>query len=146
MEVRIEPSMADLDAPMLYDDLREEDMMECIGLMHHPKDAVVLSFQTSSKCYSVKTTEDGLLACFGVAPREGFGVAWLLGTRNFYKIKKKFVKESRMWVDDLMEGFDYLTNYVMEANTLSMRWLTWLGATFEDCNYPGYKAFKIERK
>lgn len=121
-------------------------MMECIGLMHHPKDAVVLSFQTSSKCYSVKTTEDGLLACFGVAPREGFGVAWLLGTRNFYKIKKKFVKESRMWVDDLMEGFDYLTNYVMEANTLSMRWLTWLGATFEDCNYPGYKAFKIERK
>ena len=110
MEVRIEPSMADLDAPMLYEDLREEDMMECIGLMHHPRDAVALSFQTSSKCYSVKTTEDGLLACFGVAPREGFGVAWLLGTRNFYKIKKKFVKESRMWVDDLMEGFDYLTN------------------------------------
>ena len=55
MEVRIEPSMADLDAPMLYEDLREEDMMECIGLMHHPRDAVALSFQTSSKCYSVKT-------------------------------------------------------------------------------------------
>lgn len=146
MEVRIEPSMADLDAPMLYEDLREEDMMECIGLMHHPRDAVYSSFEASSKCYSVKTCQDGLLACFGVSPRENIGIAWLLGTRNFYKIKKKFVKESQMWIDDLMDGFDYLTNYVMEANTLSVRWLTWLGANFEDCNYPGYKSFKIERK
>jgi hypothetical protein len=120
MEVRIEPSMADLDAPTLYDDLREEDMMECIGLMFHPKDAVYNSFESSSKCYSVRTCQDGLLACFGVSPRGNIGVAWLLGTRNFYKIKKKFVKESQMWIDDLMDGFDYLTNYVTECQVVDL--------------------------
>jgi hypothetical protein len=146
MEVKIEKAYAVEDAPLLYDDLREADMMECIGLMFHPRDAVYGSFESSSKCYSVKTDQDGLLACFGVSPRENIGVCWLLGTRNFYKVKKKFVKESQMWVDDLMDGFDYLTNYIMEANTLSMRWLKWLGASFEDCNIPGYKSFKIERK
>ena len=146
MEVRIEEAMADLDAPMLYEDLREADMMECIGLMHHPRDAVFSSFEVSSKVFSVKTCQDGLLASFGVSPRGNVGIVWLLGTRNFYKIKKKFIKESQQWIDELMDGFDYLTNYVMEANTLSMRWLTWLGATFEDCNIPGYKSFKIERK
>jgi len=104
------------------------------------------SFESSSKCYSVKTDQDGLLASFGVSPRDNIGVCWLLGTRNFYKVKKKFVKESQMWIDDLMDGFDYLTNYVMEANTLSVKWLTWLGASFQDCNIPGYKSFKIERK
>ena len=70
--------MSDLDAPMLYEDLREEDMMECIGLMHHPRDAVYSSFEASSKCYSVKDCQDGLLACFGVSPRENIGIAWLL--------------------------------------------------------------------
>ena len=146
MEVRIQEATADLDAPMLYEDLREADMMECIGLMHHPRDAVFSSFEVSSKVFSVKTDQDGLLASFGVSPRGNVGIVWLLGTRNFYKIKKKFIKESQQWIDELMDGFDYLTNYVMEANTLSMRWLTWLGASFEDCNIPGYKSFKIERK
>ena len=146
MEVKIEKAYAVEDAHLLYDDLREEDMMECIGLMHHPRDAVYGSFESSSKCYSVKTDQDGLLASFGVSPGGIIGVCWLLGTRNFYKVKKKFVKESQMWIDDLMDGFDYLTNYVMEANTLSVKWLTWLGASFQDCNIPGYKSLKIERK
>ncbi len=54
MGLRVEQAQPDMDAFELYDDMREEDMMECIGLMHHPKDAVNLSFQTSSKVYSIK--------------------------------------------------------------------------------------------
>ena len=59
MGLRVEEAQRDMDAFELYDDLREEDMMECIGLMHHPKDAVNLSFQTSSKVYSLRGN-DGL--------------------------------------------------------------------------------------
>jgi hypothetical protein len=40
MEVRVEEAQPDMDVFDLYDDMREEDMMECIGLMHHPKDAI----------------------------------------------------------------------------------------------------------
>ena len=53
MELRIDEAQGDMDAADLYEDLREEDMLEILGLMHHPRDAVYMSYGTSSKCYSV---------------------------------------------------------------------------------------------
>jgi len=47
---------------------------------------------------------------------------------------------------DLLDGFDYLTNYVMRSNKLSIKWLEWLGAEFSDCQYEGYLSFILERK
>jgi hypothetical protein len=35
---------------------------------------------------------------------------------------------------------------VMKTNTLSYRWLKWLGAEFSDCQYDGYMSFILERK
>ena len=145
MGLRVEEAQRDMDAFELYDDMREEDMMECIGLMHHPKDAVNLSFETSSKCYSLRDN-DGLYCSFGVVPNDNVGVVWLLGTRRLATAKKYFVKHSQKWVDELMIGFDYLTNMVMTTNALSMRWLKWLGAEFNDCQYDGYQSFILERK
>ena len=34
MELRIDEAQLDIDAPDLYEDLREEDMLEILGLMH----------------------------------------------------------------------------------------------------------------
>ena len=93
MGLRVEEAQRDMDAFELYDDMREEDMMECIGLMHHPKDAVNLSFETSSKCYSLRDN-DGLYCSFGVSPCENVGVVWLLGTRRLAGAKKYFVKNA----------------------------------------------------
>jgi hypothetical protein len=56
------------------------------------------------------------------------------------------VQHSQKWVDEMMMGFDFLTNVVMKTNTLSMRWLKWLGAEFSDCQYDGYMSFILERK
>ena len=145
MEVRVEEAQPDMDVFDLYDDMREEDMMECIGLMHHPKDAIDVSFEISTKCYSVRS-EEGLHCCFGVAPRDNVGVVWLLGTRKLPKIRKYFLKNSKRYVDELMIGFDYLTNVIMKTNTLSYRWLQWLGAEFNDCHLDGYQSFILERK
>ena len=44
MELRIDEAQPDMDAVDLYEDLREEDMLEILGLMHHPKDAVIMSY------------------------------------------------------------------------------------------------------
>ena len=41
MELRIDEAQPDMDAVDLYEDLREEDMLEILGLMHHPRDAVM---------------------------------------------------------------------------------------------------------
>jgi len=148
MELRIDEAQLDMDAPDLYEDLREEDMLEILGLMHHPRDAVYMSYHTSSKCYSVKDEWNNLYCSFGVAPIKGsnIGSAWLLGTRRLPQIKKFFLKHSKERMLGLMDGFDYLTNFVMRSNTLSMRWLEWLGAEFNDCQYENYLSFILERK
>jgi hypothetical protein len=148
MELRIDEAQLDMDAPDLYEDLREEDMLEILGLMHHPRDAVYMSYHTSSKCYSVKDEWNNLYCSFGVSPIKGsnIGSAWLLGTRRLPQIKKFFLKHSKERMLGLMDGFDYLTNFVMRSNTLSMRWLEWLGAEFNDCQYENYLSFILERK
>ena len=148
MELRIDEAQLDMDAPDLYEDLREEDMLEILGLMHHPRDAVYMSYGTSSKCYSVKDEMNNLYCSFGVAPINGtnIGSAWLLGTRRLPQIKKFFLKHSKERMLGLLDGFDYLTNFVMRSNTLSMRWLEWLGAEFNDCQYENYLSFILERK
>ena len=148
MELRIEEAQGDMDAADLYEDLREEDMLEILGLMHHPRDAVYMSYATSSKCYSVKDEMNNLYCSFGVAPINGtnIGSAWLLGTRRLPKIKKFFLQNSKEKVADLLDGFDYLTNFVMRTNKLSIRWLEWLGAEFNDCQYENYLSFILERK
>ena len=97
MELRIDEAQGDMDAVDLYEDLREEDMLEILGLMHHPRDAVYMSYATSSKCYSVKDDSNYLYCSFGVTPIEGtnIGSAWLLGTRRLPKIKKFFLQHSK---------------------------------------------------
>ena len=148
MELRIDEAHKDMDPVDLYDDLREEDMLEILGLMHHPRDAVYMSYATSTKCYSVKDEYNNLYCSFGVAPINGtnIGSAWLLGTRRLPKIKKFFLKHSAEKVSELLDGFDYLTNFVMRSNKLSIRWLEWLGAEFNDCQFENYLSFILERK
>lgn len=148
MELRIEDAQPDIDAVDLYEDLREEDMLEILGLSTHPKDAVIMSYATSSKCYSVKDEYNNLYCSFGVTAINGtnIGSAWLLGTRRLPKIKKFFMKHSKERMEGLLDGFDYLTNFVMKSNTLSYRWLKWLGAEFNDCQFDGYLSFILERK
>jgi hypothetical protein len=46
MELRIDEAQGDMDAVDLYEDLREEDMLEILGLMSHPRDAVYMSYAT----------------------------------------------------------------------------------------------------
>jgi len=148
MELRIDEAQGDMDAADLYEDLREEDMLEILGLMSHPRDAVYMSYATSSKCYSVRDEMNNLYCSFGVAPINGtnIGSAWLLGTRRLPNIKKFFLKHSAEKVEDLLNGFDYLTNFVMRSNKLSIRWLEWLGAEFNDCQFENYLSFILERK
>lgn len=148
MELRIDDAQLDMDAVDLYEDLREDDMLEILGLNHHPRDAVYMSYSCSSKCYSVKDEMNNLYCSFGVAPIKGtnIGSAWLLGTRRLPTIKKFFIKNSVERMEELLEGFDYLTNFVMRSNKLSIKWLEWLGAEFQDCQFQGYLSFVLERK
>lgn len=136
------------DGPALYERMRVEDMLECIGLGFHPREACEQSYELSEKCYSIKTRDYMLIASFGVCPTDDpkVGCAWLLGTDLMPTIKKTFVKHSKEYLDELMGDYDYLTNIVSMNNKLSVRWLTWLGAEFGESHGSDYRRFIINRK
>ena len=69
---------------------------------------------------------------------------WLLGTHRMHLIKRSFIKYSKEWLNRLFnDSYNVLTNYVMIENELSIRWLKWLGAVFNESNIEGYQQFSF---
>jgi hypothetical protein len=145
-DCRIDPANGEFDWLPLYEDMRTQDMLEIIGLGQHPRQALQESYKISEEAWTVTTLDMRMVGSFGVCPairQPNIGVIWLLGTHRMHLIKKTFIKHSKEWIDRLMGDYNVLTNYVMESNELSFRWLTWLGATFSDVGIDGYKQFHI---
>ena len=141
----IKRSDGELDARPLYDDMRMADMLECIGLGHHPRLAVESSYTASTDSWSIWTPDYRMVGSFGVGPssKPNVGIAWLLGTYRIHLIKKTFVRHSKEWIERLMGDHECLTNLVCKENELSIRWLTWLGAVWTDVGIDNYQQFTI---
>ena len=144
----IKRSDGELDARPLYDDMRMADMLECIGLGHHPRLAVETSYTASTDSWSIWTPDYRMVGSFGVGPssKPNVGIAWLLGTYRIHLIKKTFVRHSKEWIERLMGDYSCLTNLVCKENELSVRWLTWLGAVWTDVGIDNYQQFTIYKQ
>lgn len=147
-DCHVSEAIREFDGTALYENMRVEDMLECIGLGVHPRVACEQSYKLSDVAYSIKTHDYQLIASFGVCPTKDtkVGCAWLLGTDLMPTIKKTFIKHSKEYLDELMGDYDCLTNYVSMNNKLSVRWLTWLGAEFGETHGVDYRRFIINRK
>jgi hypothetical protein len=144
----IERANGDLEASLIYEDMRMADMLECIGLGHHPRLALEDSYKVSTEAWTLWTYDYQIVGSFGIAPssKPTVGIIWLLGTYRMHLIRKTFVKHSKDWVRRLMGEYDSVTNLVCKDNELSMRWLTWLGSTWSDCGIDNYKQFTIYKQ
>lgn len=73
---------------------------------------------------------DGKLVCmYGVTPYgDGEGVIWFIATDEFDKHKNVFGRGCKEVYNKMIEGYDYLFNYVQESHKKAIRWLEWLGA------------------
>lgn len=145
----VEPANGDYDADALYADMRTIDMLEIIGLGNHPRLALVESYNVTERPWTILTRDYRMIGSFGVANStiEGMGVPWLLGTHRMHLIKRTFIEQSKEWLSRLFnDKYEVLTNYIMEDNKLSIRWLKWLGASFNDCDVQGYKQFSFHKK
>ncbi len=134
------------DAPQLYHDLRTIDMLEIIGLGNHPRLAIDESYNLSEEAWTILDNDHNMIGSFGIARSgvEGMGVPWLLGTHRMHLIKRSFIKYSKEWLNRLFnDSYNVLTNYVMIENELSIRWLKWLGAVFNESNIEGYQQFSF---
>lgn len=59
------------------------------------------------------------------------GIPWLLGTPLLERYWRAFAKASRDVMDELKTRYPVMTNVTHAENTLSVRWLRWLGASFD---------------
>lgn len=148
-DCRIQPANGEFDAPALYEDMRVMDMVECIGLGHHPRKALFQAYEISEEAWTITTTADTrMVGSFGVtsSPLPDVGIIWMLGTHRMHRIKKTFIKHSREWIARLFGDYETLTNLVMTDNELAVRWLTWLGATWRDCHVDGFQQFSLYKQ
>lgn len=92
---------------------------------------------------SLEASRDALTASVDGVPVIMFGVAvphllseravpWMLASDEVKNHAMHFLPASRRFIDEMMQRYDLLVNFVDERNTLSQKWLKWLGFTLEE--------------
>jgi len=60
------------------------------------------------------------------------GVPWLLSSKSLPKHAKAFLRRNKEYIDEELGNFGLLMNYVDARNKVSIRWLKWLGFSFDE--------------
>ena len=112
--------------------LRQADREEVEALTgRDPREALVESVARSASAWA--GLADGELVClFGVVPMTLVGVTgipWLLGAESVTRYGRPFLRRNRAWLREMRHAFPVLRNVVDARNTVSIRWLEWLGFT-----------------
>jgi hypothetical protein len=112
--------------------MRQVDIEECGAYGLSPYEGVMEGF-SKSDCKSVFV--DGVLtAIFGIFPdptRARNGIIWLLGTDNIKLFSKEFLRNSKEEFKKLLTPYETASNYILKANTIHIRWVSWLGFLVE---------------
>ena len=131
-KIRVRASVKS-DVRPVAENIRLSDREEIWASNHiSPEEALSKGLENSIYC---RTIENGYpIAMFGICPHELLGHSasiWLLGTDSLEKIKIKFLRHCRSYIDAMLEYYGYLENYVDVRNTKSIEWLKYLGAKFD---------------
>jgi hypothetical protein len=119
---------------------------------HSPIEALFEGWDISD--YSVIIVDDDVpLVMFGLVRLNivtGLGTPWMLSSEEVLKYVKILLPKSKIVVDQMLEVCPKLINYVQCENTISIRWLKWLGFTIEEPLPYGVKGklfhrFNLER-
>lgn len=111
--------------------IRLNDRVELDKVGLSASDALLHGLE-SGECYTA-LADDVPCMMFGLVPN-GFSSAlvWALGTDAISDNRKQFLSESKKWRDSFLSDYDMLYNYVDADNHDAVRWLTWLGAKFDE--------------
>ncbi|NII73908.1 hypothetical protein FHW84_002481 [Dyella sp. SG562] len=128
--VSVEPWHVDAVAA----NMRQEDAKEVMELAgFSPFEALETSLSHPGVSYTALFDGEPA-AIFGVVHPSlmaAVGIPWLLGTPLLETHWRAFAKASRVVMDRLKAEYPVMTNVTHADNRLSMRWLRWLGATFD---------------
>lgn len=135
--------------------IRKSDQEEVWAASHMDIDeALDLSYR-SSETAVVKLFNDIPVAVSGVTRPfllSSSGIIWMLATEEFENkvVQISAGRKCRIFINEMLESFDILYNFVDFRNTISIKWLEWIGAEFEDAKPYGpdnmlFRKFHIRR-
>lgn len=126
----IRPSQAG-DVPLLAQVMRECDRQELFhSSRKSPEDALAAGLLMGN-CWTVQWGEK-VVAMFGICGiPDRIGMPWMLASDDLLAIRKPFLRECRGVVEGWLERYAYLTNSCWSKNDVHIRWIRWLGFTFE---------------
>jgi hypothetical protein len=121
------------DCKVLAPNLRDSDKRE-VWASHglEPLKALQFSFLLSEECNTIISDKQDIIGMFGVNNMGNIGVPWMLASDGLYEpsTARKFIKESKEWVNNTQGKYSVLVNYVAKDNHKTLKWLKFLGFTF----------------
>jgi hypothetical protein len=121
------------DVEFLKNRLRFEDIAEIWASHNHtPEKALRLSLEYSDPCLTIEDNGKPV-GMFGVTPESMLGnkaVIWLLASDDIEKIKIRFLRNCKIFINSMLNQYPYLYNFIDERNKESIKWLKFLGASF----------------
>ena len=99
-----------------------------------PGEALMFSLRKSSLAWTA-IVDGRPEVMFGVGDLNilaGIGAPWLLGTDAVERHYRQFLRRSVGWRGQLLARYPVLRNFVDDRNTVSKRWLEWLGFKLSD--------------
>ena len=118
----------------LLPQVRQADLDEIEGALGVSMREALMDGVTGSCKVAKIVVGDKVLAVFGDADCPGLpgvGVPWLISTVHVERHAKAFLQVCRPEVANMMTRHHGLLNFVDVRNTVAIRWLKWLGFTFE---------------
>ena len=97
-----------------------------------PAEGLERSFEASSLCWTILV--DGRVAgMFGCSGGEdGTGYAWLTTAPAIEKVRLRFVRRSRQYIDRMLQRHGALVCYAHVENRPLLAWLQWSGFRVEE--------------
>lgn len=119
------------DIPLLAPDVRQPDVEELWASSHlTPYEALKMSFLVSRDTCFVGLVDGAPFCMFGVRTPtllSNVAVPWMIATKDIELCSRGFLRASKEIVRLWSDQFSLMQNYVDARNTVSIRWLQWIG-------------------
>jgi hypothetical protein len=115
------------DCLVVGSNLREREAMEIWGYDNSlPVEGVTKSFNKS--VVSMTIEHDGHpIAMFGIMLINGIATLWLMPTEDLNIIGRNFLRNTREWIEKMLEEYPTLVAYVDCRNDESVKWMRFVG-------------------